>query len=138
MAAEGHGFLWVEQIPALEHIPQNVVMAGSISAILMVCAFAFRLSLGYLKHFLGPVIWLAPLLFVIELASHLSRPFSLGMRLRGNIYGDHMVLSVFNDIAPWLVPTIFYGLGTFVSFIQAFVFCLMTMVYISLSTAHDH
>jgi len=95
-------------------------------------------GLSYLKHFLGPVIFLAPLMLVIELASHLFRPLSLALRLRGNIMGDHVVLGVFSDLVPYLLPVVFYGIGVFVAFIQAFVFCLMTMVYISLSTAHDH
>jgi F-type H+-transporting ATPase subunit a len=93
---------------------------------------------AYLKHFLGPVLWLAPLMVVIELASHLFRPLSLALRLRGNILGDHIVLGVFSGLVPYLLPVIFYGLGVFVAFMQAFVFCLMTMVYISLSTSHDH
>jgi F-type H+-transporting ATPase subunit a len=92
---------------------------------------------GYLKHFLGPVWWLAPLLLVIELVGHVARPLSLALRLRGNIAGDHMVLGIFSELTPFLIPAIFYGLGLFVSFIQAFVFCLLTMVYISLSTSHD-
>ena len=95
-------------------------------------------GVAYLKHFLGPVLWLAPLLLVIEIASHIFRPLSLALRLRGNIMGDHVVLGVFSSLVPYLLPVIFYGLGVFVAFIQAFVFCLMTMVYISLSTAHDH
>jgi F-type H+-transporting ATPase subunit a len=95
-------------------------------------------GMAYLKHFLGPVLWLAPLMLVIELASHIFRPLSLALRLRGNIMGDHVVLSVFSGLVPYLLPVIFYGLGVFVAFIQAFVFCLMTMVYISLSTSHDH
>lgn len=95
-------------------------------------------GLSYLKHFFGPVLWLAPLMLVIELASHIFRPISLGLRLRGNIMGDHVVLGVFNGLVPIGLPVIFLGLGVFVAFIQAFVFCLMTMVYISLSTAHDH
>lgn len=77
-------------------------------------------------------------MFVIELASHLFRPLSLSLRLRGNIMGDHVVLHLFSSLVPYLLPVIFYGMGVFVAFIQAFVFCLMTMVYISLSTAHDH
>lgn len=95
-------------------------------------------GVAYLKHFLGPVLWLAPLMLIIELASHLFRPISLALRLRGNIYGDHIVLGVFSGLAPYLLPIIFYALGVFVAFLQAFVFCLMTMVYISLSTSHDH
>jgi F-type H+-transporting ATPase subunit a len=92
----------------------------------------------YLKQFLGPVLWLAPLMLVIELASHIFRPVSLALRLRGNILGDHIVLGVFSGLVPYFLPVVFYGLGVFVAFIQAFVFCLMTMVYISLSTSHDH
>jgi F-type H+-transporting ATPase subunit a len=95
-------------------------------------------GIGYLKHFLGPMLWLAPLMVIIELASHIFRPLSLALRLRGNIMGDHVVLSVFSGLVPYLLPVIFYGIGVFVAFIQAFVFVLMTMVYISLSTAHDH
>lgn len=94
-------------------------------------------GLAYLKHFLGPVLWLAPLLLVIELASHLFRPLSLALRLRANILGDHIVLGIFSDLVPYFLPVLFYGLGVFVSLMQAFVFCLMTMVYISLSTSHD-
>jgi F-type H+-transporting ATPase subunit a len=93
---------------------------------------------AYLKHFMGPVIWLAPLMIIIELVGHLARPLSLALRLRGNIQGDHLVLGIFSGLVPYLVPVIFYGLGVFVSFIQAFVFCLLTMVYISMSTSHDH
>jgi len=93
---------------------------------------------GYIKHFFGPVWWLGPLIFVIEIASHLFRPLTLAIRLRANIYADHVVLHVFTGLTPYVVPVIFYGMGVFVSFIQAFVFCLLTMVYISLATAHDH
>lgn len=98
---------------------------------------------GHIKHFFGPtwswsLCWLAPLMFAIEIVSHLFRPLSLGLRLRGNIMGDHVVHGVFSALVPIGLPVIFLGLGVFVAFIQAFVFSLMTMVYISLSTAHDH
>ena len=95
-------------------------------------------GLAYFKHFLGPVLWLSPLILVVEIASHIFRPISLGLRLRGNIMGDHVVLGIFNDLTPYLVPAVFYGIGLFVCLVQAFVFCLMTMVYISLSATHDH
>ncbi|MBY0469880.1 F0F1 ATP synthase subunit A [bacterium] len=95
-------------------------------------------GISYLKHFLGPILWLAPLLLIIEIASHVFRPISLALRLRGNIMGDHVVLTIFNGLVPYVLPMVFYGMGLFVAFVQSFVFCLMTMVYISLSTAHDH
>lgn len=94
-------------------------------------------GLGYIKHFFGPVWWIGPLIALIEIASHLFRPLTLAIRLRANIFADHVVLHVFTGLAPYGVPVIFYGMGVFVSFIQAFVFCLLTMVYISLATAHD-
>jgi len=93
---------------------------------------------NHLKHFMGPVIGLAPLIFVIEVISHLIRPFSLALRLKWNIAGDHIVLGAFEGISQYVLPVPFLALGSFVAFIQAFVFCLMTMVYISMSTAHDH
>ena len=91
-----------------------------------------------MKHFLGPVIWLGPLMLVIELISHAVRPVSLSVRLFGNITGDHMVLEVFTDLTKLVIPVIFLGLGLFVSFIQAFVFSLLSMIYIALATEHDH
>lgn len=95
---------------------------------------------AYLAHFAGPVIFLAPLIFVIELFSHAIRPFSLGLRLRSNMMGDHTLLGIFLDLAPtWLpLPVPFYFLGLFVSTLQAFVFVLLSMVYVAMATAHDH
>lgn len=95
-------------------------------------------GLGYLKHFCGPVILLAPLMVVIEIFSHLARPLSLALRLRGNMLGDHAVLGVFLSITPYFIPVVFYLLGLFVSFVQAYVFCLLSMIYIALATSHDH
>jgi F-type H+-transporting ATPase subunit a len=94
--------------------------------------------LAYLKHFMGPVIFLAPLMFVIELVSHMVRPFSLGLRLANVMMGDHTVLSVFLDLAPIGVPIPFYMMGLFVCFVQAFVFTLLSMVYVAFAIAHDH
>jgi F-type H+-transporting ATPase subunit a len=93
---------------------------------------------GYLKHFLGPIIWIAPLMLVIELISHVVRPMSLGLRLMGNMTGDHTVLGIFLDLVPFGVPVIFYGLGLFVCFVQAFVFTILSMIYVMMATAHDH
>lgn len=94
---------------------------------------------GHIKHFMGPVWYLAVLIFPIELISHTVRPLSLGLRLKGNMEGDHLVLSIFSGLVPYIVPIPFYVIGLFVCFMQAFVFTLLTMVYISLATAHhDH
>jgi F-type H+-transporting ATPase subunit a len=94
---------------------------------------------GHIKHFMGPVWYLAPLMLILELISHSVRPISLGLRLKGNMQGDHMVLSIFSDLIPYIVPIPFYVIGIFVCFMQAFVFTLLTMVYIGLATeTHDH
>lgn len=93
---------------------------------------------GYLKHFMGPVLFLAPLMFVIELVSHMVRPFSLGLRLANVMMGDHTVVSVFLDLVPIGAPLPFYIMGLFVAFVQAFVFTLLSMVYVAFATAHDH
>jgi F-type H+-transporting ATPase subunit a len=95
-------------------------------------------GIGYIKHFMGPVWYLAPLIFAIELISHLVRPLTLALRLRGNMMGDHLVMGVFNNLVEWIVPVPIYFLGTMVCTVQALVFTLLTMVYVSLSTSHDH
>ncbi len=94
-------------------------------------------GLAYLKHFLGPVWWMAPIMLPIEIVSHLARPLSLSLRLFGNITGDHMVVSIFLGLVPFVVPSIFYGLGVFVSFMQAFIFTVLSMIYISGAVAHE-
>jgi len=88
---------------------------------------------GYIKHFLGPIIWLAPLFLVIEIISHIVRPISLSIRLYGNMMGDHMVLGIFSELTPVIVPIFFIILGIFISFIQAFVFSILSTVYIALA-----
>jgi F-type H+-transporting ATPase subunit a len=93
---------------------------------------------SYLKHFLGPVWYLAWLMVVIELISHVVRPISLGLRLANVMTGDHTVVGIFTDLFPILLPIPFYLLGMFVGFVQAMVFTMLSMVYIALATAHDH
>lgn len=96
-------------------------------------------TLNYIKHFAGPLWYMAILIFPIEIISTCIRPISLALRLQGNMFGDHMVLGTFSSLAPLLVPIVFMLLGTLVSFIQAYVFTMLSMVYISLATAHhDH
>lgn len=93
---------------------------------------------AYLKHFMGPVWWLAWLMLPIELISNLVRPLSLGIRLSVNMMADHTVLGTFIDLTKVVIPVIFYGMGTFVSFVQAFVFTMLSMVYVMMATADDH
>jgi F-type H+-transporting ATPase subunit a len=95
-------------------------------------------GVAYGKHFLGPVIFLAPLMLLIELVSHSFRPMSLGIRLAANMSADHTVIEVFTDMTSLIVPVLFLGLGAFVSLIQAFVFTMLSAIYISLAVSHDH
>lgn len=93
---------------------------------------------AHIKHLMGPVLWLAPLIFIIEIISHVIRPLTLALRLRFNMEGDHMVLAAFTDLTYVVVPVIFLFLGTFISFIQAFVFTILSLVYVKLSIeSHD-
>ena len=84
----------------------------------------------YIAHFAGPVKWLAPLMFPVEILSHLSRIISLAFRLFGNIKGDDLFLAVLLMLAPWVFPLAGYALLTFSAFLQAFVFMVLTYVYI--------
>ncbi len=101
----------------------------------------------YIKHFMGPVLFIAPLMLVIELVGHAFRPISLGVRLTGNMTGDHMVLAEFANLAgdifgglPVALPIPFLALGLLVCTIQTLVFCLLSSVYIALAVEHseDH
>jgi F-type H+-transporting ATPase subunit a len=85
----------------------------------------------YLAHFAGPVAWLAPLMFPIEIVSHISRIISLSFRLFGNIKGDDLFLWVLLMLAPWLVPLPAYLLLTFSALLQTFVFMILTYVYLA-------
>jgi len=94
---------------------------------------------SYLAHFAGPVWWLAVLMFPLEIIGVFVRPVSLGLRLFGNMTGDHLVLEIFTDLTKVVIPVIFYFFGTLVSVLQAFVFTLLTIIYVSLSMGHgDH
>ena len=95
-------------------------------------------GIAYFKHFLGPLPALYPLMLPIELISHVARPISLALRLMGNMAADHKVVFTFFTLVPILVPVPFLILGLLVCVVQTLVFCLLSMVYISMATAHDH
>jgi F-type H+-transporting ATPase subunit a len=102
-------------------------------------AHGFRANgAGYVKHFMGPVWWLAPLMFVIEVCSHLARMLSLTIRLFANMFAGDMVTLVFFSLVPIGVPVLFLLLHFGVSLIQTFIFVLLTMVYLGEATAHAH
>ncbi len=96
-------------------------------------------GLAYFKHFLGPPIpGLFILMLPIEIISNCVRPISLGMRLSVNMTADHTILGTFINLTKIGAPVIFYGMGTFVSIVQAFVFTMLSMVYVMMATADDH
>jgi F-type H+-transporting ATPase subunit a len=94
-------------------------------------------GIKYLKQFVGPMWALAPLMIPVELIGHLARPLSLGLRLFGNITGDHLVTAIFFGLAPLLVPLPVMFLGLFVAFVQTFVFMLLSMAYFSGAVSHE-
>jgi F-type H+-transporting ATPase subunit a len=92
----------------------------------------------YAKHFAGPVWWLAPLMIPIEIVSHLARPLSLTIRLFANMYAGEQVTLVFLSLTYFLLPAVFMGLHVFVALLQAYIFALLTMMYVSSSVAEEH
>ncbi|GAB5540963.1 MAG: F0F1 ATP synthase subunit A [Sandaracinaceae bacterium] len=102
-------------------------------------------GLPYFKHFFGPIIkWYALplmlLMFVVEVISHLVRPASLAVRLMANMFADHLVLSVFLGLVPFIVPVPILLLGSLVVVVQCLVFCILSTVYIAMAIEHseDH
>ncbi len=113
-------------------------------------------GMNYVKHFFGPMtslpaktiagkVALFPVLiismsffFILEGFSHGFRPVSLSLRLFGNMMGDHQVIEAFTDLTKIIVPVAFYAMGTLVSVIQAFVFTLLSMIYVALAVSHGH
>ena len=91
----------------------------------------------YFAHFLGPVWWLAFLMFPIEIISHFSRVISLSFRLFGNIKGDDLFLIVLLMLAPWIVPLPAFALLSFMALLQSFIFMMLTLVYLAGATMLD-
>jgi F-type H+-transporting ATPase subunit a len=94
-------------------------------------------GLGYFKHLAGPVWWLAPVIFPIELLSLCVRPITLCVRLMMNMAVDHLLLSIVLSLIAVLVPVPLLMLGTLVCLVQVLVFCLLTSIYITLATEHE-
>jgi F-type H+-transporting ATPase subunit a len=97
-----------------------------------------RHGFKYIKHFMGPMWVLVPLMLPIEIISHLARVLSLTFRLFGNMVAKHKLLLVLAMLAPWIIPVPILGLGLLVAFVQALVFMLLAMLYISGSIEDAH
>jgi F-type H+-transporting ATPase subunit a len=97
-----------------------------------------RHGVAYIKQFTGPVWWLAPLMLPIELISHVIRPFTLALRLFANMRGHEIVLIIITLLVPVVAPLVIVFQGIFVSFIQGFVFILLSMIYIAGAEEEHH
>lgn len=109
------------------HVPRARGLVGAFERVVMGV-------LKHLKHFAGPIWWIAPLIFPIELISNLIRPFSLGIRLFGNLFADEKVMETLSGLAPpvtWFAPILLMPLSVFVALIQTFVFILLSQLYLS-------
>jgi len=144
-------------VPPTDNVNTNFACAAVV--FLLTHYYGFKAhGAKYLKHFVGPTPWLAPLMIPIELIGHLARPLSLTLRLFGNMFGDHMNLMVFvgmmigltkyilsGPVPAWifapiapLIPIVIILLGIFVAVVQTYVFVLLTMSYISGAIAESH
>jgi F-type H+-transporting ATPase subunit a len=123
--------------PATDTLKTNIGLAVMVFLLTHIIGFREH-GIGYLKHFLGPVWWLAPLMLPIELIGHVARIISLSMRLLGNMFADHKVVFTFFTLVPVLVPVPFMLLGVLVCVVQAFVFVTLTMVYLGMALEHEH
>jgi len=129
-------------IPAFE----SPTMTVYVPAALAVSAWVYYHVMGvrelgfwkYLAHFGGPILVLAPLMFFIEIIGHVARMLSLTVRLYGNMFAGEQITNVFITLTYIVFPVIFMALHVFVSFLQAYVFTLLTMIYVSIGTSHEH
>jgi len=128
-------------IPGFTSPTSDINMTASMAIPVFVATHYYGLKihgLGYIKHFLGPLPLLAPLMLVVETLSHLARPVTLAVRLFGNMTAKHQLLIVLGILAPAVIPTAVLGLGVLVSVVQAFVFALLTTLYLAGSVEEAH
>jgi F-type H+-transporting ATPase subunit a len=125
---------------------ESPTMSPAVPLGLAVCTFLYYNWSGirakgigrYLLTFIGPVWWLFPLMIPIEIISHLARPLSLTVRLFANMFAGEKVTVTFLTLTYFLAPSIFMGLHVFVAFLQAYIFMLLTIIYVSMAVSHEH
>jgi F-type H+-transporting ATPase subunit a len=116
-----------------------VPLGLALSTFVYYNAHGFRQNgLGYLKHFAGPVWWLAPLMFLIEVISHSARVLSLTVRLYANMFAGELVTLAFFSLVPLALPLIFQGLHLLVAVVQTLIFTLLTLAYLQGAVAEEH
>jgi F-type H+-transporting ATPase subunit a len=120
----------------------NVTLALALTSFLYYNYVGIRENglFGHLRHFAGPVLWLAPLMFPIEVISNVARILSLSMRLFGNIYGEEQVSGAIAEMVSLGVPVLLMPLGVLTAFLQTFIFIVLSMVYLGEVSHHseDH
>lgn len=115
----------------------NVTLACGLVVFLTTHIYGLRRNgVAYLKHFLGPVIWLAPLMLPLEIISHIARPLTLGIRLMVNMFVDHLVVSVFAVLFALVLPVPIMLMGILVVCVQTYVFSLLATVYVQMAIEH--
>ncbi len=124
--------------PATESINTNLVLGLFIFLVFNTAGIREHGVFGYLRTFAGPLLVMMPIIFVIESVGMLARPLSLALRLYGNIFGDHLVLSVFTDLTKLVLPSFLLFFGLLVACLQSFVFTLLSSIYIFMAISHDH
>jgi F-type H+-transporting ATPase subunit a len=97
-----------------------------------------RHGFSYIKHFMGPVVWLAPFMIIIEVIGHLARPLSLSVRLFGNIFGEDLVIAILFMLVPYLIPLPMFFLGIFTCLLQTYIFMMLTLIYIAGALEETH
>lgn len=128
-------------VPACDAPTANV----NTNAAMAICVFLYynywgikRWGPKYIKHFMGPMWWLAPLMIPLEFISHIARPLSLTLRLFGNIYGEETVLILFFIMAPIVGTVPIYFLFLLAKALQAFIFFMLTAIYLKGAMEHAH
>ncbi len=132
-------------VPGFLPPSSNLSTTVAMSSVIFFATHLFGVKehgVGYFAHFFGPIrkwyaLPLMLLMFGIEIISHLARPMSLGIRLMGNMFADHMVVGTFLTLVPILVPVPIMLLGVIVCIVQTLVFCLLSTIYIGMAIAHD-
>lgn len=139
-------FIWISNmiglVPGFMSPTSNINVTAGLGIIVFLYYNAQGIRehgiLKYMAHFAGPSLLIAPLLFIIEIISHLARPFSLSVRLFGNIFAEELIIGTLNRLFPFIISLPVMALALFAGTIQAFIFVVLTMVYLGGAVEHTH
>ena len=118
----------------------GTALAGLVLIVFFVATFAGIKEKGlghYLREMCGPVLPLAPLMFPIEIIGQIVRPITLTIRLMGNMYGDHAIVAILLTLCAPAIPAVMMTLGVLVVVLQTVVFCMLSVVYISMAISEE-